>query len=95
MRSIYTATSAGGGLTLLKATCSSMNLPPPVHSTPYSKYLKVFLKSAIDNYEESMKHAAPGIAKIGASPTEIVSGCDGTCQKRYEHKSLLGLLSSF
>ena len=95
LRSIYTATSAGGGLTLLKVTCSSMNLPPPVHSTPYSKYLKVFLKSAIDNYEESMKHAAPGIAKIGASPTEIVAGCDGTCQKRYEHKSLLGLLSSF
>ena len=81
LRSIYAATSAGGGLTLLKATCSSMNLPPPVHSTPYSKYLKVFLKSAIDNYEETMKHAAPGLAKTGASLTEIVAGYDGTCQK--------------
>ena len=84
MRSVHAATSAGGGLTLLKTICSSMNLPPPVHTIFYSKHLKVILKSAIDSYEESMKHAAP---------TEIAVSCDGTWEKRYVHNSLLGLLS--
>ena len=33
-----------------------MDLPPPVHTTPYSKYLKVILKSATDNSEEIMSN---------------------------------------
>ena len=54
--SAHAITSAGGGLTLLRTICSSMDLPPPVHTTPYSKYLKVTLKSATDNSEEIMSN---------------------------------------
>ena len=50
LQSVHAATSAGGGLTLLRTVCSSMELPPPVHTTPFSKYLKVILKSVIDNW---------------------------------------------
>ena len=60
-----------------------MDLPPPVHTAPYSKYLKVILRSsAIDNCEESMKHAAKDLVKDGTSPNENAVSCDGTWQKQ-------------
>ena len=37
LRSVHAATSAGGGQTLLRTICSSMDLPPPVHTAHYSK----------------------------------------------------------
>ena len=52
--SVHAATSAGG-LTLPR-NIRSMDLLPTVHTAPYSKYLKVILKSAIDNCEESMSN---------------------------------------
>ena len=71
---------------------SSMDLPPPVHIAPYAIYLKVILKSFIDNilWGEYEQNAAKDLAKDETSPTEIGVNPDGTWQKRYGHNSLLG-----
>ena len=82
---VHATTSAGGGLILLRAICSSVDLPPPVHTAPYSKYLKVVLRSAIDNCEESIKHAAKDRVKDGTSRNEITVSYDGRWQKQYGH----------
>ena len=71
---------------------SSMDLPPPVHIAPYAIYLKVILKSFIDNilWGEYEQNAEKDLAKDETSPTEIGVNSDGTWQKRYGYNSLLG-----
>ena len=90
LRSVHAAVSSGGGLTLLRTFCSSMDLPPPIHTAPYSKYLKVILKSAMEACDESMKYAAQNLSHNNLSPTEVAVSIDGTWQKCYGHNSLLG-----
>ena len=88
LRSVHAATSSGGGLSLLRNFCGKMNLPAPVYPNPYHKYLKVILKSAIENCEQSMSNASKGLVKD--STTCVPVSIDGTWQKRYGHNSLLG-----
>ena len=49
LRSVYGTISAGGGLSMLRTFCRSMDLPSPVHPAPYSRYIKHILKSVIEN----------------------------------------------
>ena len=90
LRSVYAATSSGGGLSLLRNFCGKMNLPAPVTCNPYGKYLNVILKSARDNCEQSMSRAAQKLVHNNSSTTDIPVSIDGTWQKRYGHNSLLG-----
>ena len=83
LRSVHAATTSGGGLTMLRTFCSSMDLPPPIHTAPYSKYLKVIAKSAMENCEESMSRAARKLVKDETTLTGIPISIDGTWQKRY------------
>ena len=90
-RSVHAAVSSDGGLTLLRTFCSSMDLPPPIHTAPYSKYLKVILKSAMETCDESMKYAAQSPSHNNLLPTEEAVSIDWTWwQKHYGHNSLLG-----
>ena len=59
-----------------------MDLPPPIHTAPYSKYLKVILKLAMEACDESMKYAAQNLSHNNLSPTEVAVSIDGTWQKR-------------
>ena len=43
LRSVHATISAGGGLSMLRTFCSSMDLPPPIHPAPYSRYIKHIL----------------------------------------------------
>ena len=47
LRSVAAATSAGGGLTLIKNICTSMDFPPPVNNTPYQRYLRFLEEKTI------------------------------------------------
>ena len=90
LRSVHAAVTSGGGLTSLRSFCSSMDLPPPVHTAPYSKYLKVILKSTVETCDESMNCAAQSLSNNEVLPTEVTVSIDGTWQKRYGQNSLLG-----
>ena len=90
LRSVYAATSSGGGLSLLRNVCGKMNLPVPVHPNPYAKYLKVILESAMQNCKESMRRAAQDIVGNNSTTTGIAVSIDGTMQKRYGPNSLVG-----
>ena len=90
LRSIHAAVTSGGGLTSLQSFCSSMDLPQPVHTAPYSKYLKVILKSAVETCDESINRAAQSLSNNEVLPTEVAVSIDGTRQRGYEHNSLLG-----
>ena len=90
LRSVHAAVTSGGGLTSLRSFCSSMDLPPPVHTAPYSKYLKVILKSSAETCDESMNRAAQSLSNNEVLPTEVAVSIDGTWQKCYGLNSLLG-----
>ena len=49
------------------------DLPPPIHTAPYSKYLKVVLKSAMEMCDESMKYG---------NDYDVRKDCIGHIQKR-------------
>ena len=66
-----------------------MDLPPPVHTAPYSKYLKVILQSAVETCDESMNRAAQSLSNNEVLPTEVAVSIDGTWQKRYEHEQFI------
>ena len=77
LRSVHAAVSSGGGLTLLRTFCSStMDLPPPIPTAPYSKYLKVILKSAMETCDESVIYTAQNLLHNNLSPTEVTASID-------------------
>ena len=90
LRSVHAAVSSDGGLTLLRTFCSSMDLPPTIHTAPYSKYLKLILKSAMETCDESMKYAAQSPSHNNLSPTEEAVSTDGMWWQKHGHNSLLG-----
>ena len=95
LRSVYAATSVGGGLAVLRSFCTAMDLPSPIYPSNYSTYLKYITRCAEKNCEESMKGAASSLHKLHKVDDNIVIGIpvsvDGTWQKRYGHNALLGV----
>ena len=95
LRSVYAATSTGGGLATLRNICIALDFPAPVHPSHYSKYLKYIGKASFDICNESMKATCINLKMLYGVPEidviDVPVSIDGTWQKRYGHNSLLGV----
>ena len=99
LRSVAAATSAGGGLTLLKNVCTTFDFPPPVGEHPYQRYLRYIEQKAVANSERSMTNAGIKLCKHVLHSNfkdeivvDVPLSFDGSWQKRYGFNSLLGVV---
>jgi len=105
LRSVVAITAAGGGLASLRRFCTNFNFPEPVTENSYNNYLHHLESHAKSNCDISMHNAAKELRQeiimnnnnesesddIGQILNTAVS-VDGSCQKRYGHNSLNGLV---